>query len=82
MNTQTEMTIFTGRDNAESNRMVAVDPSNGLVLRDATIDEVEAYMAQPVAYRNALKVGAVLVDESGYHRAPITAAQARIDWIF
>ncbi len=82
MNNTTQTTIFLGRDNATSNRMVAVDPRTGCVLRDATIGEVEAFVAQPVAYRNALRVGSVLIDESSYHRAARTADEARIDWAF
>ena len=80
MNT-TQNTIFLGRDNATSNRMVAVDPRTGLVLRDATIAEVESYIARK-PFPVAVLVGDVLIDESGYHRAPITEAQAHIDWVF
>lgn len=48
----------------------AMDPSDGARLRAATVDEIVAYLNQPVrhpSFRAALRVGAVLVDEwTGY----------------
>jgi hypothetical protein len=51
---------------SEQVRFVAVNPSNGLHLRDATDEERAAYLAQPVrhpAFRKVVRVGDVLIDE-------------------
>ena len=51
---------------AHTSKMVAVDPSTGLHLRDATATESAAYLAQACrhpAFRKPVRVGSVLVDE-------------------
>lgn len=50
---------------SETMTFVAIDPATGCHLRDATDAERDAYLSQPgpAAFRKALRVGVVLVDE-------------------
>lgn len=47
-------------------KIVAKDPKTGLVVRDATANERDAYLAQPCrhpSFRKMIRVGEMLVDE-------------------